>query len=118
MWTPLILRGARDFSRLEQLLEAAQIFADGLRWLAAEQHGGERSGPSPGRGVLDVNGQLSAPSRANDVEVDRPGADHIGARKRAPRDQPVRYVVDDFRVPLDGNAGRASSYPVRSPSIE
>src|SRR4051812_27352816 len=100
-----------DLARLELLLEAAQILTDLGSGVAAEELRERRAYLAPWRAVLQVHGDARAASRSLVIEVDRSGADDIGAFEGAPAEDLVRYLVDDLAVPLDHRA----AWPLRPP---
>src|SRR6187200_1112328 len=73
-----LAHGRRDLAGLQQLLEAAQIFPDGLVRLVTQHPGDRRADPPGRRVVLHVEIHLCAAVGTGRFEMDRAGADDVG----------------------------------------
>src|SRR4051812_21879013 len=82
--------GGGNLAGFEQVFEAAEIFADRLRWLLTK-HPRDRGAQFAGRrAVLEAYVDARATVRAVSDEPDRSGTDHVRAVEGAPADQLVR----------------------------
>src|SRR4051794_9637552 len=107
-------RRSRNLASLEQLLEVAEVFADRLRRLTAEQPGDERAALSGGRRVLQMDGHLRTAATVPRIEVHGSGRHDIRVRKRAPRQDLILDLVDDLGVPFHAQPTGSRGDPVRA----
>src|SRR6185295_9977494 len=101
----------RHFAGFHELLEAAQIFSNRLRWLVTEQPRDGGADLTRGRVVLQPHANFRTSPASGALEHHRAGADQLRAGKGAPGDQLAGDLVDDLGVPLDAAAG----WPLRDP---
>ena len=106
--------GDRNLSRLEQLLEAAQVVADLLFGLFAEQPGDAAAEAAGGRLVFEAHAHLGAARARRGLELDRAAVLNLRSFDRPPRDQLALAIRDDLGVPFDGRTGRRLRAPARA----
>src|ERR1043165_6476915 len=106
--------GDDHLAGLDDLLEAAQVVADLLRRLFAEELGERRADDTARRRVVNLDADMCAASARRAREADGAFVVNVRAFERAPRDQFSGAVVRDFRVPLDRRTRGRFRLPVRA----
>src|SRR5215203_2260753 len=95
--------GRRDFTGFEQLLEPAQVLADGLPRVFTEEPGHQSADPAARRVVLEVDPH--ACPMLGLVEVHRSRRGDGRTLERLPGNQLVIDLVDDPGVPFHARPG-------------
>src|ERR1044071_2828460 len=111
-------RGRPCVSRLENLLQRAQVGLHLPSGIFAEELRDDRAEDSAGRVVAQDHLHLGAAIRNRPREVHRPGVVDLRSIDGAPADQLVRNLVEYLRVPLHLAAGRTFGHPVRALVVE
>src|ERR1043165_6538817 len=106
--------GDDPLAGLDDLLEAAQVVADLLRRLFAEELGERRADDTARRRVVNLDADTCAASARRSLEPDGACVVNVRAFERAPRDQLSGEVVRDFRVPLDRRPAGGFALPLRA----
>ena len=97
------MQARRDLRRFKQLMETGEISTS--------------AAPDAGRVVDDGRRHQRAAARRCVGEFDPAGILDVAAVQRLPRDQPIRFVLGDLRVPFDRAAGRRLDHPVGPPVV-